>query len=133
MRFKKIFNLIKTSRINPEQKNSWTCKKTAGFEQTKSYKYSSIKSTYSNKCTACAEKYVEFYAEGSCEAYPKIASFCHPSAYLNQACTQESYPVCGLFDSSVLCKKAPCGSNFSNKCVACTNEQVSYFLLGQFH
>ncbi|KAL4438803.1 hypothetical protein ABPG74_013476 [Tetrahymena malaccensis] len=103
------------------------------LDPTKSQKYSSIKSTYSNKCVACAEEDVEFYAEGSCEDYPKIATFCHPNAYLNQACTLEFFPVCGLFDDSVICKQGPCGSNYSNKCVACTNKQVSYFLPGYCH
>ncbi|EAR83793.2 kazal-type proteinase inhibitor 1 (macronuclear) [Tetrahymena thermophila SB210] len=95
-----------------------------------SSKYSSIKTTYGNKCTACAEEGVEFYAEGSCEEYPKNATFCHPEAHLSKICTRELFPTCGLFDSSIICAKGPCGSNFNNKCMACVNKQVSYFLAG---
>ncbi|KAL4438801.1 hypothetical protein ABPG74_013474 [Tetrahymena malaccensis] len=120
----------------PEMKKNKNCTKEHNpvcgikIDSAKNYKYSSIKSTYSNKCLACAEKSVEFYAEGSCESYHKSAYFCHPSAYLLQACTLENFPVCGLFDDSVSCKKAPCGQSYSNKCLACTNQQVSYFLPG---
>ncbi|KAL4468132.1 hypothetical protein ABPG72_019136 [Tetrahymena utriculariae] len=101
--------------------------------EKESSKYSSMKATYANKCTACVEEGVEFYAVGSCEEYPKEANFCHPEAHLSLACTREFFPTCGLFDDSITCTQGPCGSNFNNKCMACINEHISYFLNGYCH
>ncbi|KAL4438804.1 hypothetical protein ABPG74_013477 [Tetrahymena malaccensis] len=123
----------------PEMKQNKNCSREYNpvcgvkMDPNKSSKYSSIKSTYSNKCIACSEEDVEFYAEGSCEQYPKIAAFCHPDAHLNKGCTKEFFPTCGLFDDSVICQQGPCGSNYSNKCVACINQEVSYILPGYCH
>ncbi|EAR83794.1 kazal-type proteinase inhibitor 1 (macronuclear) [Tetrahymena thermophila SB210] len=91
--------------------------------------YSQTFATYGNKCGACSEG-VEFYAEGECESYNKKAIFCHPDDHLNVACTREFSPVCGLFDSSINCFAAPCGQNYSNKCTACINKEVTHFVKG---
>ncbi|EAR99247.1 kazal-type proteinase inhibitor 1 (macronuclear) [Tetrahymena thermophila SB210] len=93
--------------------------------------YIQSKETYGNKCSACATEGVEFYAVGKCEEYPENAVFCHPDISSQQlGCTREYYPVCGYFDESIKCRKAPCGSNYSNKCAACINKEVNYYLNG---
>ncbi|EAR99248.1 kazal-type proteinase inhibitor 1 (macronuclear) [Tetrahymena thermophila SB210] len=87
-------------------------------------------STYGNKCQACGEEGVEFYAVGECQNYPENAIFCHPEAYLQPGCTRELNPVCGYFDESFSCSNSVCSSNYSNRCSACINQEVSYVLQG---
>ncbi|KAL4477381.1 hypothetical protein ABPG72_002375 [Tetrahymena utriculariae] len=87
-------------------------------------------STYGNKCEACSEKGVEFYSSGECEKYPQDVVFCHPDAYLQPGCTRELNPVCGYFDESFQCQNSQCSSNYSNKCSACINKEISYYLQG---
>ena len=40
-------------------------------------------------------------------------------------CTQEFKGVCGLFNQSIQCIKAPCGRTFGTICQACSDESVA--------
>ncbi|MFH2020466.1 MAG: hypothetical protein ABIJ34_03570 [archaeon] len=42
------------------------------------------------------------------------------------------YPVCGWFDSGqIQCIKYPCAANFNNSCLACNNEYILYYTIGE--
>jgi hypothetical protein len=46
-------------------------------------------------------------------------------------CTKEYIPVCGLNDpAKIQCIRAPCGMTYSNRCMACLNENVLTVELG---
>lgn len=48
-----------------------------------------------------------------------------------QACTMEYRPVCGYFGRDIQCVKAPCANKFSNPCMACSDENVEYWIEGE--
>lgn len=47
------------------------------------------------------------------------------------ACTMEYNPVCGWNNKNIKCIRYPCASTYSNPCVACKNEDVEYYTLGE--
>ena len=49
----------------------------------------------------------------------------------SQICTLQHDPVCGYFNETVQCVKAPCAQTYSNSCRACANEKVEYWVEGE--
>ena len=45
-------------------------------------------------------------------------------------CTQEYVGVCGLFNQTIQCIKAPCGQTYGNICTACSDEKVATVTMG---
>ncbi len=45
----------------------------------------------------------------------------------NILCPNTTQPVCGYFNESFKCKNPPCFQEFSNPCLACTEEVISYY------
>ncbi|EAR83788.1 kazal-type proteinase inhibitor 1 (macronuclear) [Tetrahymena thermophila SB210] len=84
--------------------------------------------TFSNKCEACISGKIEFYALGECEEYPKQAIFCHPDDSQNDTCTKEYRPVCGVFDNKTFTLNQSLSQTYSNSCLACIDENVSYYI-----
>ena len=46
-------------------------------------------------------------------------------------CTREYRPVCGYYFPSIDCDHFPCTKEFSNRCVACAEDNVEYILKGK--
>jgi hypothetical protein len=57
--------------------------------------------------------------------------YCTPASRTADACIEIYSPVCGYFDESVRCIKAPCAATYSNSCFACMDEKVSYWVQEQ--
>ncbi|KAL4476233.1 hypothetical protein ABPG74_009968 [Tetrahymena malaccensis] len=122
-------------KCTQEQKEAVACtyeyEPVCGVKANSSSKYSQSFATYGNKCQACSEEGVEFYAHGECDKYPSNALFCHPDSYLQPACTKELDPVCGYYDEdSLQYKNQKFSEDFSNKCNACFHKNISYILQG---
>lgn len=46
-------------------------------------------------------------------------------------CSSLYDPVCGFFDESIQCIKAPCAQTYSNGCVACISGNVEFYTRGE--
>lgn len=56
---------------------------------------------------------------------------CSPHSEFGGTCTMEYNPVCGWYDNTVNCIKHPCASTYSNPCVACSNDNIAYYTMGE--
>ncbi|EAR91446.1 kazal-type proteinase inhibitor 1 (macronuclear) [Tetrahymena thermophila SB210] len=105
-------------------------KPVCGITVSKENSNKTNKVTFPNRCHACKSSETLFFAEGACNSYPENAVFCHPDAVNNKMCTKEYIPVCGIYEKTVNCIKAPCGETYPNKCHACISGKSSYFVPG---
>lgn len=84
--------------------------------------------TYGNRCEL-EKAGIEFKHSGECSS-TKV--FCTEDQRNARVCTREFVPVCGFFDpTKVACKKSPCAQAYSNKCGACSDENVQYWIEGE--
>ncbi len=58
-------------------------------------------------------------------------NFCSAESRKAEACITIYQPVCGYFNSSIQCIKAPCAGTYSNSCVACMDGKVDYWISGE--
>ncbi|GEM_PF-6189611 len=58
-------------------------------------------------------------------------NFCSAESREADACILIYQPVCGYFNSSIQCIRAPCAGTYSNSCVACADEKVEYWTYGE--
>ena len=72
-----------------------------------------------NPCTACANKGVLFYEEGPCTG-KKV--YCD-ALVRNELCTKEYFPVCAYSKDG---KKTA-----GNRCMACADYEVDYYVVGE--
>lgn len=63
--------------------------------------------------------------------YNETKTFCTPESRLSEVCITLYKPVCGYFNQSIQCIKAPCADTYSNSCVACLDQKVSYWTEGE--
>jgi hypothetical protein len=56
---------------------------------------------------------------------------CQPADRSVEICSTQYQGVCGLFNTSIQCIKAPCGQTYDNVCNACKNSQVASVVLGE--
>lgn len=57
---------------------------------------------------------------------------CMPEQRSIDACTAEYAPVCGWSDpEKIQCIKYPCAQTYSNACIACKDDNVGYYTLGE--
>jgi len=55
---------------------------------------------------------------------------CTPDEREVDACIELYQPVCGYFNDSIQCVKAPCAATYSNGCFACMDEKVEAWTAG---
>ena len=63
-----------------------------------------------------------------------IKNYCKPSDRNDNSssvCLTLYEPVCGWFNSSVECLKYPCTTTYSNSCVACSDNTITYWTAGE--
>jgi len=58
-------------------------------------------------------------------------NYCTQESRLAEACITLYKPVCGYFNQSIQCIKAPCANTYSNSCYACLDPKVSYWTEGE--
>jgi putative hemolysin len=77
------------------------------------------------------EEWAYFRGECSPDMHSKEKIYCTPESKQAQMCTMEYMPVCGYFYNTIQCIKAPCAITASNKCMACANENVEFYVEGE--
>ena len=68
------------------------------------------------------------------ENYEEIddENYCIPNERNAEICTKIYQPVCGWSDpEKIQCIKYPCAQTYSNRCLACANENVLYLTAGE--
>lgn len=58
-------------------------------------------------------------------------NYCSPEQRGAEICTMEYAPVCGWSNENIKCLRYPCAQTYSNKCMACSNENVAYWTDGE--
>lgn len=99
--------------------------------------------TYGNSCQACGDEKVQYWINGPCDSNTtddlvnlNQEIMCENKdlflSDINQICTKEYEPVCGLWNPNYrLCFKPPCGQTFHNSCLACQNKNVDKYIKGK--
>lgn len=79
----------------------------------------------------CTEGREPFFDEGGCGCQV-VDSTMKPVKCTQRSdiCTKEYRPVCGWFNESIRCIKAPCAQTYGNSCEACSNPMVESWTLG---
>lgn len=115
-------NLTGSGNINLENLDTLYVKKTGSGNIN--YRY--IKNYYSNKHdnNFDEEEYNKIIDKKG--DLNKVKKYC-PSNPTPGACIQVYEPVCGYFKPIIQCIKAPCAKTFSNSCLACQDNNVSYW------
>ncbi len=58
-------------------------------------------------------------------------NYCTPEQKKANICTMDYSPVCGYYDQSIQCIRAPCAETYSNACTACASGKVEYWVKGE--
>ena len=66
-----------------------------------------------------------FYMNILCFIYTQTFPYICKQEDRQKACSQEYKGVCGLFNQSIQCIKAPCGQTFGTICQACSEERIA--------
>jgi hypothetical protein len=61
----------------------------------------------------------------------KVKNYCSAKQKAAQVCAEIYEPVCGWFNENIKCFKYPCASNYGNKCIACSQENVAFWTEGE--
>lgn len=81
-----------------------------------------VMESYPRQCSANGKTFVEIIDD---------RNFCTTESRFAEACITLYDPVCGYFDETIQCIKAPCAGTYSNSCVACLDKKVSYWVSGE--